>query len=46
MKPQLFVPLVTYPDANSEAVAASTVALAQQLGGDLNAVVFNVDIPT
>lgn len=45
MKPQLFVPLVTYPDANSEAVAASTVALAQQLGGDLNAVVFNVDIP-
>ena len=45
MKPQLFVPLVTYPDANSDAIAAHAVAVAAQLRGDLNVVAFNVDIP-
>lgn len=45
MKPQLFLPLATYPEANAEAVAANAVAVAAQLGASLQATAFNPDIP-
>lgn len=45
MKPQLFLPLATYPEANAEAVAANAVAIAAQLGASLHATAFNPDIP-
>ena len=45
MKLQAFLPLITYPDANSDRVAANATALAAFLGADLHAGVFNVDIP-
>ena len=45
MKPLAFLPLVTYPDPNSEAVAANAVAIAAQLGAELHALAVNVDIP-
>ena len=45
MKMQAILPLVTYPDANSDAVAANAVAVAAYLGADLHAVALNADIP-
>ena len=45
MRTQLFVPLVTYPDAISEAIAKNAVAVAAELSGDLNVVTFNAHIP-
>jgi hypothetical protein len=45
MKPLALVPLVTYPDANSDSVAANAVAVAAQLGAELHALAVNVDIP-
>ena len=45
MTPQLFLPLLTYPDANAEAIAANAVAVAAQMHGDLHAVAFNAEIP-
>ena len=45
MTPQAFVPLVTYPDANSDALAANAVAAARWIGADLNVLVLNADIP-
>jgi nucleotide-binding universal stress UspA family protein len=45
MKMQAILPLVTYPDANSDAVAANAVAVAAYLGADLHAVTLNADIP-
>jgi nucleotide-binding universal stress UspA family protein len=45
MKLQAFLPLITYPDANSDRVATNATALAAFLGADLHAAVFNVDIP-
>ena len=45
MTPQLFVPLLTYPDANSESIAGHVVSVAAELGGDLHSVAFNADIP-
>ena len=45
MKMQAILPLVTYPDANSDAVAANAVAIAAYLGADLHAVALNADIP-
>ena len=45
MKPHAFVPLVTYPDANAEAVAANAVALAALIDADIHAVAINPDIP-
>jgi nucleotide-binding universal stress UspA family protein len=45
MKMQAILPLVTYPDANSDAVAANAVAIASHLGADLHAVALNADIP-
>jgi nucleotide-binding universal stress UspA family protein len=45
MKQQAFLPLVTYPDSNSDAVAANAVAMAAHLGADLHALALNADIP-
>lgn len=45
MKRQALLPLVTYPDPNSEAVAANAAAMAAQLGADLHVLAFNADIP-
>ena len=45
MKLQAFLPLITYPDANSDRVAGNATALAALLGADLHAGAFNVEIP-
>lgn len=45
MKLQVLVPLVTYPEPNSDAVAANSVAVAAQLGADLHALALNATIP-
>lgn len=45
MKLQAFLPLVTYTDPNSDAVAANAVNVAALLGADLNALVVNVAVP-
>lgn len=45
MKRELLVPLVTYPEASSDAVATNAVAVARHLGADLHALDINVDIP-
>jgi nucleotide-binding universal stress UspA family protein len=45
MKLQAVLPLVTYPDPNSDKVAANAVAVARQLGANLHALAVNVDIP-
>ena len=37
MKLQAFLPLVTHPDPNSEAVAENAVAVAEWLGATLHA---------
>lgn len=43
MKPQLFLPLITYPEANSDEVAANATAVAAWLDADLNATTFELD---
>lgn len=45
MKRQAILPLVTYPDPNSEAVAVNAVAMAALLKADLHALALNADIP-
>jgi nucleotide-binding universal stress UspA family protein len=45
VKLQAFVPLVTYPEANSEAIAVHAVAVAAGIGADIHALAVNVDIP-
>ncbi len=45
MKLEAFLPLVTYPDGNSDAVAANASSVAALLGADLTAFALNVDIP-
>lgn len=45
MKLKAVLPLITYPDPNSDAVASHAVSVAAQLGADLHLVVVNVDIP-
>ena len=45
MKRQALLPLVTYPDPISDAVAANAVAMAKQLDAILHALALNVDIP-
>ena len=45
MKPQLFAPFVTYPQASDPAIAVKAVMIAAELHGDLHAVAFNADIP-
>jgi nucleotide-binding universal stress UspA family protein len=45
LKPQIFLPLVTYTDPNSETVAANAAAIAAHLGAELNVLAVNVAIP-
>lgn len=45
MKLQALLPLVTYTDPNSDAVAANAVAVARQIGASIHALAINVDIP-
>ena len=45
MKTQILLPLVTYPDADTDAVAANAVAIAAHLGAELTALALNVHIP-
>lgn len=45
MKIQVLLPLATYPDANSDAVAANAVAVAVQLHADLHALALHAKIP-
>jgi nucleotide-binding universal stress UspA family protein len=45
MRLQLLLPLVTYPDCNSDAVVPNAVAVAAHLDADLIALALNVDIP-
>jgi len=42
---QIFLPLVTYPDVDTDVVAANAVAVAAHLGADLTALALNVQIP-
>lgn len=45
MKRRALVPLVTYPDANGDAVAAGAAATARLLGAELHALALVADIP-
>lgn len=45
MRRQAFVPLLTYPESNSDAVAANAVAMAGRLDCDLHALAIDADIP-
>jgi len=45
VKLHAFVPLVTYPDPSSDAVAANAVAAAKWIGAGLHALALNADIP-
>lgn len=42
---QALVPLVTYTDPNSDAVAANAVAVASRIGASIHALAINADIP-
>jgi hypothetical protein len=43
MKIQAFLPLVTYPDTNSDAAAANATAVAEHLSADFHALALNAD---
>lgn len=45
MKLHLFVPFVTYPQANADVFAGHAAAFAAGLDADLHAIAFNVSIP-
>src|SRR5690606_25394443 len=45
VKIEAFIPLVTYLNPNSDAVAANVVAMAGHLGATLHALAINADIP-
>jgi nucleotide-binding universal stress UspA family protein len=45
VKSQAFLPLATYPDSNSDAIASNAVAIAAHLGAELHAEVINAHIP-
>lgn len=45
MMPHAFVPLVTYPDPSSDAVAANAVSVAKWVGAGLHALALDADIP-
>ena len=45
MQLHALVPLVTYPDANTDGVATHTVSFAAGLGASIHALAINVDIP-
>jgi nucleotide-binding universal stress UspA family protein len=44
MKLQAFLPLITYPDASPDSLAANATAMAAWLAADLNATSFDVDM--
>ena len=43
MKTQAFLPLITYPEANADSVAANATAMAAWLGADLHATSIDVE---
>lgn len=45
MKLQGFLPLITYPDANSVTIASAAVSIARQLDAELHALTLEADIP-
>ncbi|MBB3965876.1 hypothetical protein GGQ67_003555 [Rhizobium metallidurans] len=45
MKLHALLPLLTYPDANSEIIAPNAAAVAHYLGADLHALALEADIP-
>lgn len=45
MKPQAFLPLIAYPEATLESVAANATSLAAYLGAELHATAFDLDMP-
>ncbi|MEP9386324.1 universal stress protein [Mesorhizobium sp. KR9-304] len=45
MKLQTFLPLVTYPDASSDAAIANAAAVSRLLSAELNVLALEVDIP-
>ncbi|MBE1202793.1 universal stress protein [Aminobacter carboxidus] len=45
MKTQVFLPLATFPDANTDAVTVNAVAIAAQLHADLHALALHARIP-
>jgi nucleotide-binding universal stress UspA family protein len=45
MKFQAILPLITYPDANSDAVAENAVAAAKHLGAHLHVIHLRTDLP-
>lgn len=45
MKPQAYLPLITYADPNSDAIATNATAVAKQLDLSLHAMAVNADIP-
>jgi len=45
MQRQAFLPLVTYPDANTDAIAANAIQMAACLDAGLHALALNPDIP-
>lgn len=45
MQLQAFIPLVTYPEPNSDAIAANAIAVAAQIGASIHALALNADIP-
>lgn len=45
MKTQLFVPLVTHPDANSDGLAGQVAAIAAGMDAGIHALAINVSIP-
>lgn len=46
MKLQSFLPLVTYTDPNTDAVAENAASVAVAIGADLHAIAINADIPS
>lgn len=45
MKFQAIVPLVTYPEANSDKLGAQAASIAARMGAEIHAVAINADIP-
>lgn len=45
MELEVLVPLVTYPDANSDKVTSNAIAIAKHLDANVHALALNVDIP-
>ena len=46
MKPQLLVPFYTFAEADNTATIQAAVSVAEYLGGDLDALFLEPDLPT